>query len=87
MVENKLDVSNNTEKFETVCVELDDDSIKFIERYIILHPELGYATVEQYLEGLFQINVNRILTEVKNKKIEEAIANIKIIEEKEKLIK
>ncbi len=64
MVENNLDMSNIDNEFEIVSVELDNDSVKLIERYITLHPELGHTTVKQYLEGLLQKNMRKILEEL-----------------------
>lgn len=48
---DKLDMPNRDERYETMSVEVNDDSVKFIENYITLHPEFGYKTVEQYLKG------------------------------------
>jgi len=71
MRENKKktsDMDEKDEKFKVVTVELDYESIGIIEKLIKQQPELGCSSVEQYLEGLFQIKENEILEDLKSEK-------------------
>ena len=56
------------EKFKVISVEVDYDSVGIIEKLIKQQPELGYSSVEGYLEGLFHIKENEISKELKSEK-------------------
>ena len=62
------DKDEKAERFKVFTVEVDYESVGVIEKLIKQQPELGCSSVEDYLEGLFQIKGNEILEGLKSEK-------------------